>query len=302
MACTKQKSSLAWDLVRRQHGVIARFQLLALGFTRAEIEHRLAVGRLHCLLRGVYAVGRRELSEHGLWMAAVLSCGPGAVLSHEAAGALWRIREARRIEVTVPGYRRRPGVTVHRRTLRPEDMTTRDGVPVTTPAATLVDLATRLGDSALERAVNQADQLDLIDPEKLRADLDHVGRRRRGAARLRRLLDRYTFSFTRSELEQALIPIALAVGLPMPLTCVIVNGYEVDFYWPDLGLVVEADSLRYHRTAAKQTRDLERDQAHARAGLTCIRFSHAQIKYDPEYVRNTLAAVVSRLTASHAAA
>lgn len=296
MACTKLISSLAWDLVRRQHGVIARFQLLALGFTRAEIEHRLTTGRLYRVCPGVYAVGRRELSDHGWWMAAVLSCGPGAVLSHEAGAALWRIRESRRLEVTVSGYRRRPGVTVHRRKLRPQDVTVRDGIPVTTPAATLVDLATRLGDSALERAINQADQLDLIDPESLRAELDGVGRRH-GARRLRGLLDRYTFSFTRSELEQAFIPIALRAGLPMPLTCHTVNGYEVDFYWPDLQLVVEADGLRYHRTAQQQTEDLERGQAHARAGLHCIRFSHAQIKYDAQDVQRTLERVVARLTA-----
>jgi predicted transcriptional regulator of viral defense system len=301
MACTKQKSSLAWSLVRRQHGVIARFQLLGLGFTRAEIEHRVQRGRLHPVLRGVYAVGRRELTEHGVWMAAVLSCGPDAVLSHEAAGALYRIRPSRRIEVTAPTYRRRHEITIHRRTLRHEDVTTWNRIPVTTPGATLIDLSTRLGDSALERAVNQADQLDLIDPEGLRAELDHVGRRR-GARRLRLLLDRYTFSFTRSELEQAFIPIALRAGLPMPLTCHEVNGHEVDSYWPELGLIVEADSLRYHRTAQQQTEDLRRDQAHARADLQCLRFSHGQIKYDPEYVRRTLEQVAARLTAQRRAA
>ena len=279
MAPEKQKGSRAWALVRRQHGVIAPWQLLDLDFTEDEIRHRVERRRLYRVLRGVYAVGRRELSEHGWWMAAALAFGPDAVLSHEAAGALWRIRPSQRFEVSVPTDRRRKGISPHRRKLRPEDKTVRDGIPVTTPGATLIDLATRLGDEALERAVNQADQLDLIDPEKLRGELDHVGRRH-GARRLRRLLDRYTFSFTRSELEQALIPIALRAGLGMPLTCVVVNGYEVDFYWPDLGLIVEADSLRYHRTAAKQTEDLERDQAHARAGLQCIRFSHSQIKYD----------------------
>ena len=293
----QKKGSRAWALVRRQHGVVATRQLLELGFSEDEIRHRVRTGRLHRLHVGVYAAGRRDLDRHGMWMAAVLACGDRAVLSHETAATLWKIRHSHRLEVTAPTCRCRPGITVHRRELRQRDMTVRDGIPVTTPAATLIDLATRLGDGSLERAINQGDQLHLIDPERLRSELDDVGLRR-GAPRLRRMLDRYTFSFTRSELEHALIPIALRAGLGMPLTCVYLNGYEVDFYWPDLGLVVEADGLRYHRTAQQQTTDLERDQAHIRAGLHCLRFSHGQIRFDPGHVEATLRAVASRLRAS----
>ena len=109
------------------------------------------------------------------------------------------------------------------------------------------------------------------------------------------MLDHRTFRFTRSQLERAFIPIALKAGLPRPLTRQYVNGFEVDFYWPDLGLVVETDSLTYHRTAAKQTKDLVRDQTHVLTDVTPLRFSHAQIKYDPGYVDRTLAAVAKRL-------
>jgi hypothetical protein len=108
------------------------------------------------------------------------------------------------------------------------------------------------------------------------------------------MLDRYTFSFTRSELEHALIPIALRAGLGMPLTCVYLNGYEVDFYWPELRLVVETDGGRYHRTAMQQTKDRLRDQAHFRSRLIAIRFTHDQIAHDAAAVRRTLEVAASR--------
>jgi len=112
---------------------------------------------------------------------------------------------------------------------------------------------------------------------------------------LRELLDRRTFVLTDSELERRFLPIALAAGLPVPQTGRRVNGFKVDFYWPDLGLVVETDGLRYHRTPAQQARDRLRDQAHTAAGLTCLRFTHAQVRFDPDHVRATLTAVTRRL-------
>ena len=168
-------------------------------------------------------------------------------------------------------------------------------IPVTKPALTLVDLAARLSTEQTERAVNEADRLDLIDPETLRETIDRM-RGRRGAPALKRILDRPTFTLTDSELEHRFRPIARAAGLPKPQTGVHLNGYKVDFYWPDLGLVVETDGLRYHRTAAQQTRALERDQAHYRAGLTPLRFSHAQIAYRKAYVQRVLSDAVRRLS------
>src|SRR5215207_3835269 len=111
-------SEQAWRLAGKQYGVVARDQLTALGFTRNAIEHRMATGRLHSVARGIYAVGRPELSPHGRWMVAVLSCGPGAMLSHGSAAALWGIGgEWREIEGTVRSAapRRREGVRVRRR-------------------------------------------------------------------------------------------------------------------------------------------------------------------------------------------
>jgi very-short-patch-repair endonuclease len=291
-----------WALVRRQHGVLTRLQLLELGFGPRAIEHRLATGRLHPVARGVYAAGTPHLTRQGRWMAAVLMCGPDAALSHKSAAALLEIRAERggKIEVSVPAHvsRRPRGVVVHRRTRRgPWELTVHDGIPTTSPVCTLVDLATRLSRRQLEAAVNEADNRDLTDPEALRAALEELAGRP-GVAALRQMLDRRTFRLTRSELERLFLPIVRRVGLRPPETGVRVNGFEVDFYWPDLNLVVETDGLRYHRTPAQQARDRLRDQAHLAAGATPLRFTHQQVRFDPEHVERTLSGVVRRLRAS----
>lgn len=250
-------------------------------------------------MRGVYAVGRPGLSREGRWMAAVLVCGPGSALSHYSAGLLTGICVDSRAEVEVSvsssAGRRRPGIRIHRRPGLPStDLTTHHGIPVTGPIRTLLDLATRLESPALEAAINAADRLSLIDPESLRTAL---GRRRgeRGVAPLRRVLDRRTFRLTDSELERRFLRVVAQAGLPPPRTGEHVNGFRVDFLWPTLGLVVETDGLRYHRTPAQQARDRLRDQAHSAAGLIPLRFTHAQVRYEPEQVQATLTAVARRL-------
>jgi very-short-patch-repair endonuclease len=251
--------------------------------------------------RGVYAVGRPELTPYGRWMAAVLACGPGAVLSHGTAAALWGIlREpSTPIEVAVPATagRRCPGVCIHRRErLSPSDVTSHRGIPVTNVVLTLIDLACSLDRVQLERAINEADRLDLIDPSALRTAFDaYTGRP--GVARLRELLDRRTFRLTDSDLERLFLPLVERAGLPLPLTRQRLNGFRVDFFWPDLRLVVETDGLRYHRTPAQQARDRTRDQAHLAAGFTPLRFTHSQVRYEVEHVCSTLQAVAWRLEA-----
>jgi very-short-patch-repair endonuclease len=288
-----------WALAERQYGVLSRAQLLELGFSPDGIKHRIAKGRLHPVWRGVYAVGRRQLGRHGRWMAATLSCGPKAVLSHDSAAALWEIgaEQSGRIEVSIPAdaVRRRPGIVVHRRErVTADDGTTHRGIPVTTPVCTLIDLAARLSRDRLERAINEADKHGLIDPDALRSPLDtRAGRH--GVPTLRDTLDRRTFTLTDSELERRCLTLVREAGLPRPQTGRYVNGFKVDFYWPDLGLVVEMDGLRYHRTPAQQARDRCRDQAHVAAGLTPLRITHAQIRFQPDHVRTMLATVASRL-------
>jgi very-short-patch-repair endonuclease len=293
-----------WTLAKNQHGVVTRRQLLGLGLSTDSIKHRVAKGRLHPLWRGVYAVGRPQLGRHGMWMAAVLSCGSGAALSHESAAALWGIRPEQRgpieVSIRVPADAHRSGILVHRRaTLGPEDLTRRHGIPVTTPVCTLVDLASHLRRDPLEAAVNEADKQRLVDAEVLRSALDRLGRRP-GAAALRRTLDRRTFTLTDSQLERRFLPLARKAGLSQPQTGRRINGFKVDFYWPDLGLVVETDGLRYHRTPAQQARDRLRDQAHAAAGLMSLRFTRAQVTFEPGHVQATLAAVACRIRADRA--
>jgi len=282
--------------------VVARRQLLGLGLTEKAIQHRIAKGRLHPILRGVYAVGRPNLTRHGHWAAALLSCGAEAVLSHESAAALWGMRPAagNDVHVSVPNRvaRHRPGVVVHRRSaFARHELTRCQGIAVTNPICTLVDLATRVDRSQLEAAVNEADKHDLTDPQQLRSALDELPRRP-GIRALCELLDRRTFKLTDSELERRFLPLVRKAGLSAPETACYVSGFKVDFHWPDLGLVVETDGLRYHRTPGQQTRDRVRDQAHTAAGLTPLRFTHAQVRFEPRHVQATLSAVALRLRAT----
>ncbi|MFL5839494.1 MAG: DUF559 domain-containing protein [Thermoleophilaceae bacterium] len=270
--------------------MLSRAQLLESGLSRRAIQHRLATGRLHLLrFRGVYAVGRPELTRYGNWMAAVLACGDWAALSHESAAQLWGIRPHRydQIDVSVPRDRRHEGIRTHRRNPMPAATTVRS-IPVTQPLFTLIDLATQLGERQLEAALNEADKLGLLDPDAARAALEQLPRRP-GIAKLRRLLTQHTP--TDSDLERRFLRLVKKAGLPKPETQAWVNGYRVDFYWPELRLVVETDGLTYHRTPTQQIRDRERDQAHARAGLTNLRFANAQVRRDETAVIATLRAV-----------
>ncbi len=283
------RSGSAWKLARAQHGVVTRGQLLALGFSSKGIRHRLRTGRLHRVMQGVYVVGWPVTTRRQRWMAAVLACGDGAVLSHLSAGALWGIaREGKTIDVSVAREKRRPGIRSRTRPgLPPPQRTVEDEIPVTTPLQTLIDIALELPANKLERAVNDADKLELIDPEILRQGLDdHAGEP--GVRPLRTLLDKDTFVLSDTDLEVLFRPIAVAAGLPAELTKHVVNEFEVDFYWPSLGLVVETDGLRYHRTAAAQRRDAVRDNEHVATGFTRLRFTHWQVKHEPAYVRAIL--------------
>lgn len=226
-------------------------------------------------------------------MAAVLTCGPQAQLSHRSAAELWRIRRRPDgpVDVAVPieVFRRRPGVSVHRcRDLRRRYI---HRIPVGDPISVLIDLATCLGDHELEDAVNEADRLDLIRTHRLRPALDHEPRRL-GIGRLKRILDAQTFSRAANALERRFLAIVRDAGLPAPTSQRRLGRYRVDFFWPEHGLVVETDSLRHHRTAAEQAVDLSRDQTHARRGLRTVRFTHSQVFHRPGHVRAVLGDVL----------
>src|SRR5438128_483128 len=250
-------------LAALQHGVVSTAQLRQLGLDRAAVSRRVGAGSLHPLHRGVYAVGHASVSKHGRYLAAVLSCGPMAALSHRSAADLWGLRPASgRIELTVPrGRVGPPELTVHRsRMQEAADFTLLDEIPITTVARTLLDLAAVLRADDLTRALDRAERLERFDLAAVEDVLSRaVGRR--GAGALRRSIAAWRPRHTRSELEDRHEELVRAAGLPPPRLNVILDGdhqtHEVDAFWPSHSLVVQLDGFAYHRTR----RDRERDAA-----------------------------------------
>src|SRR5436305_5903841 len=236
------------NLARRQDGVVGRDELLKLGFGRGAIQRRLAAGRLHVVHRGVYAVGHDAVSRRGRLMAAVLATGPGALLSHGTAAAMWGLRRTgrSRIEVTTIGRSNVPGIHIHRtRHIDGVDRATRDGLPVTSVARTLLDLAEVVNRAQLERAVDEAERRRLFDLKAMN-ELLLRSRGRRGLKSLRAVIANATDPpATRSELEAEFAAFCKEAGLPQPAFKVSVAGYEVDTAWPTSKLVIELDSWTF---------------------------------------------------------
>jgi very-short-patch-repair endonuclease len=275
-------------LAAGQHGVVTRAQVLALGLTRHGVEHRLTAGRLHLLHRGIFAVGHLGVSAHGRRLAAVLACGDGAWLSHRSAAVLHGLlaEDGGPLHVTVPRRRRQPaGVVLHRSPRAPG--TLRDGIPVTTPARTLVDLAATRPERELARAVEEARLLRLVtDPELVR-----LARDRPGARALRDLLTAEP-SLTRSEAERLLLALVRRAGLPQPQTNVRVGAHEVDALWPSHRLVVEVDGFAFHSSREAFERDRERDADLQAEGLRVIRVTWRRLTGRPEAVAALLGAAL----------
>lgn len=253
-------------------------------------------GHLVPLHRGIYAVGHARLRREGYWLAAVLAVGPGAVLSHRDAAALYAIRpsNASRIDVTTAG--RGSGgsaIRVHRvRSLDPADVTKVAGIPVTTVARTLVDLADVVHLESLAKAFSEAERMQRLDLKAVHAARARTrGRRGPGPVRLSAALaelEAQGTTLTRSSLEVSFKTLIHRAGLPKPQTNAPVNGYEVDAYWPDRKLVVELDGWGYHNTRRAFQRDRERDQDLMAAGYKVVRFTHADIARGPGRVIQTL--------------
>lgn len=284
----------------RQHGLVAYRQLLAAGIGRGAIEHRIRTGRLIRVQRGVYAVG--HVHESGLVrrMAAVLTCGDGAVLSHLGALAHWELRgsSARKIHVTVPrrnASRSRAGIVVHRSlVLPPSETATHRAIPVTSVARSLLDGAAILAPHALSRAVERCEILRLFDlaavAHTLRLHPTHPG-----AARLRSAIELFCDDeITRSDLEAMMLGICEGHALPRPLVNHIVEGEEVDFFFREQRLVVETDGRETHLTRAAFERDRARDAHLAVAGHRVVRFTYRQVLRDQSAVAATLRALLAQ--------
>jgi hypothetical protein len=248
-------------IAARQHGVATQRQIRAVGVSSAAISSWVRRGRLHRVHQGVYAVGHTALGEHGRWMAAVLACGSGAVLSHASAAAHWGLLRPidGPVDVSVPtqnGRRKRTGIRVHRcRSLAERTrLTTRHrGIPVTTPARTVADLPGAVPSRLARRARRQAEVMGLP-----------LGAGTEG--------DR-----TRSDLERDFLRLCRRHGLPKPRVNVRVGRWTVDFLWPDRRLIVETDSYLYHRGMVAFEDDHVRDLGLRALGYDVRRFTGRQV-------------------------
>lgn len=290
-------------LATQQHGPVTRGQLQRLGLTPQHIAHRIAIGRLIRIHRSVYAVGHPSLTREGRWMAAVLACGKRAVLSHGDAASLWDLAPSRGavIHVMTPSRsgrvpdRRR--VRLHRvGTLIDEETTVFDGIPVTTAARTLLDLAPSHRPRALEDVIERMDRLALFDLVAVRRCLD-AHPRQSGAPKLKMVLDRLAgapAAETRSPLEVAFLQLCDDHNLPTPLTNTVVAGFLVDFFWPDARLVVETDGFAFHRTRTAFDADRERDQQLTLHGYRVVRFTYNQVTRQRRETARRLRALLQR--------
>lgn len=253
--------------------MVSTAQLDAAGLGRKGASRRVGAGRLHRVHRGVYAVGQPALSRQGRWLAAVLTCGEGAVLSHRNAAALWGLLESVSgpVHVTVPGdggRRRRAGITVHRSpALRVADTTRRHGIPVTTPARTVADLRRELPAADVRKALRKAEVLGLDvghgDPDP-----------------------------TRSELEHLFLQLCRRNGVPRPEVNVRVDAFVVDFLWPERRVIVEVDGYRYHRGRAAFEADRARDARLTELGFRVLRFTFRQLTSRRRQVTRALCAAL----------
>jgi hypothetical protein len=287
------------DLAKRQHGVVSIRQLTGpLGYTRPAVTRATASGRLHRLHRGVYAVGHARLSLRGRCLAAVLAAGPQALLSHGSAAWLWDIATRAPIpaQVTTPVPRKpRPPIALHHAcALTPEDRALREGIPVTAPPRTLLDLAATVRADRLQRALERSEELGLFDlgavDSVLARNLGHSG-----AGRLRRAITLYRPSpFTRSNLERRFLELVSERGLPRPVANLNEVGFELDVYWPRERFAVELDLFETHGTRAAFERDRLRQEELKLAGIEMIRVTGRRLDREPGEVVERIAALLER--------
>jgi predicted transcriptional regulator of viral defense system len=290
----------------RQHGVVSLEQLVADGLTASAVRMRVASGRLWRVHRGVYAVGHRALAWRGAVMAAVLACGEGAATSYRTAGALRGLRpdNRTRIDVSSPGRRGRAiaGIDAHRgHTLRSGvDVEIVDGIPCTSLARTLLDLAEVVDRRQVERACEQADVLQLFDLRAIEEVLEHAGAGRRGAALLRAVLAdlaEATPTRTRSKLEERFLALCRGAGLPAPEVNAWIAlqhgaGVEADFLWRAQRLIVETDGRDVHMTRASFESDRVRDGRLLVAGWRVLRVTGLRLRHEPDEVVQMIRALL----------
>lgn len=282
------------ELATRQHGVVAHWQLRALGLGGKAIAYRVAAGRLIQLHVAVYAVGHRKLTVRGRWMAAVLACGPEALLSHWDAAGLWRLlgRDGLVIHVTIARnhkYVRSGAVKVHRpRVIHPDDAAVRDGIPVTSVARTLIDLAPFAHRDTLARAWDEGARQKLFTFDEITATRER-SRGKRGLAKIDALIAqrRPLPPVTRSGLEIMFVEFCRHHGLPAPSMNSWIGKYEVDAAWHAQRVAVELDS-RYHDNEGSFERDPVRDADLQIAGYRILRITYRRLLTQPDELATTI--------------
>ena len=278
---------VAERIAAAQHGVVTRAQILSAGCAARTLARRVVAGRLRVIHRGVYAIGPVRSSAM-VEMAAVLACGGRALVSHRSAGVLWRmLRPGARPaypHVTLVGTNRaRPGIRIHRvAELAPDERSTKDGIPITSPSRTLYDLARVVEPRALEQAVAEAIALRLVTLEGLAAAAERYGGRL-GAGRFREVVQGDARpSRTRSTAEERFLALVRSAKVGRPKVNTPVAGHEVDFFWPEHRLVVEVDGRAYHTSPKAVERDRRRDADLATAGYRVLRITWREIVHHPE--------------------
>jgi predicted transcriptional regulator of viral defense system len=290
-------------LAERQDGVVSRIQLLALDVGEGAIKLRLRTGRLHQLHVGVYAVGHRVMSERGRLRAALLACGPGAVVSHRSAARLWGLRWAHpaRPEIIVSGrsHRRRPGVAIHRpRVIRAEDVTSIAGFPTTTPARTLFDLAHDAPRRELADALEQADVRRLLDLRPLDALIARHPATARARALSGALQTHRPDVATESKLESRFRDLCHRAGIAAALVdhwMQLPDGRWIrpDAQWPAERVIVEVDGYAVHRTRSRWESDRLRDADLQEMGYLVIRVTERQLDHAPDEIAARLHRVLA---------
>jgi very-short-patch-repair endonuclease len=269
-------------IARRQHGLVTRKQLLAAGISKEEIRRRIRKGTLLVVHRGVYRVGHRAPSIEARYLAAVLACGEGAVLSGEAAGHLWGLIKgsAPPPEVTTPKDRKVRGIRTRRARRGETEGTTRHGIPITTVPRTLVDLSSLLQFEDLARACHEAGVLHRTTPRQV----EKVLKKRPnapGAKQLREVIHG-DVHVTLSRLERRFLKLLREEALPLPITNKPAGSKRVDCRWPQHNLTVELDSYRYHNSRHAWELDRRRErEAHAR-GDDFRRYIYHDVFEDPQ--------------------
>lgn len=297
------------DLAGRQHGVVARRQLLENGLSGDAVAFRIAHGWLRPVHRGVYAVGRETLDDRGRWMAAVLALGGGdearmTLLSHRSAAALFGLlptQDRRAVQVTTAFSRTsRPGVRSHRSRRIGEIGTQRDGIPCTTVARTLVDLAGAGNAEAFERAWSAGASRRLLRPRQIEREV-RAAPYRRGVGLVREALARdrrYLGQRTRSELERIGLRMFQDFGLPRPYAnrLLQIGGqtFEADLLWPEARLVVEVDGDETHGNAVARRSDRQRDLVLQLAGWRTIRIGWSELTGEQSAVAEQLHAALAQ--------